>query len=132
VVNSYCKEIKDYVINNLRNIDFDVEIYIFGSVAKETCNVNSDLDILIKFKSFDIGDIHNSVFYNKNPIIETKVKTLISSKLGLNPITKSKFDIQLVGAYELRFFPKHEIEQILGNAIMVIGNKKHPPAYTKW
>lgn len=71
-----------------------MEIFIFGSTARNTRRRESDIDILVQYKSLDVFDINNSVFFNEH------LNNIILSKLELF----SGFELQIVGPYELRFF----------------------------
>ena len=76
-----------------------VEIFIFGSSARNTRTPESDIDILVQYKSLNVMDINNSVFLN------THLTDLVLTKLKLF----SGFELQIVGPYELRFFDYKKI-----------------------
>ena len=110
---SYCNTIKSYVIKKLYNNEFEKDFYLFGSTAKGTCTEKSDIDILVKFNTLDVNDISNSALIQVNSILSNELCKYIQKLLGVNPITNKKFEIQIVGAYELRFFPKDKIKEIM-------------------
>jgi len=53
-------------------------MYVFGSASTETMNENSDVDLLVKFKSFDLAN-----YFENYMSLKTTLKKLLSREVDL-------------------------------------------------
>jgi len=78
-INEILKHITDYASGN-----DDVEvIWLYGSQAKGTSHTNSDIDIAIAFKNFDLTDINRKVRPQELSLILCAQLNISDNKLSI-------------------------------------------------
>jgi len=85
-------EILEHITNYASEVD-DVEvIWLYGSQAKGTSHSNSDIDIAIAFKNFDLTDIDRK-------LRPQELSLILSAQLNLSDDKLSIVDINNVPVY---------------------------------
>lgn len=85
-------------------------LYMFGSRSRGSNRIDSDVDLVLELEDLPLeasrNDPASSIFnYSKRKQLEKE----ILRALGTNPQTGRPFEIDLVGSYELRFFPNIKV-----------------------